>query len=154
MNRQIRECKIDVKVDNGTSVTSLSGFPVNVKLSSGSCNWVPYFFTGQAYDQALSGRLHSQMGGFRFQATLSWDRMLSSDNTNVFNVLNKSFLTNSSEIRIYLYPDKDNAEYQDVVLEASNWEARIDSTIVNNPVVVTLTGRDIKTAIPDYYKTP
>jgi hypothetical protein len=80
--------------------------------------------------------------------------MLSSDNTNVFNVLNKSFLTNSSEIRIHLYPDKDNAEYQDVVLEASNWEARIDSTIVNNPVVVTLTGRDIKTAIPDYYKTP
>ena len=154
MNRQITQCKIDVLSDNGSTVTSLSGFPVVVNLYSGVCSWTPYFYTGQAYDQALSGRLHSQLGGYRFQASLQWDRMLTASNNNIFNVINKAFLTNSSTVVIRFYPDQGNSEYQEVLLESSTWDARIDSTIVNNPVSVSFVGRDVKTSIPDYYKTP
>lgn len=86
MNKQIRTCAFDVKIDNGTTNASMQGYPKNVEVFSGSYEWRPYYYGGSATDEALSGRLRSRLGGYRIEGQLTWERQVNS--TNFLNVLN------------------------------------------------------------------
>jgi hypothetical protein len=88
MNRQITKAKFDVKVDNGATNASFQGFPKEVEVYSGSYEWKPYYYGGQATDQALSGKLRSFLGGYRMEGRLNWERLTNTQ--NLANVVNKA----------------------------------------------------------------
>jgi hypothetical protein len=88
MNKQITKAKFDVKVDNGATNASFQGFPKEVEVYSGSYEWKPYYYGGQATDQALSGKLRSFLGGYRIEGRLNWERLTNTQ--NLANVVNKA----------------------------------------------------------------
>ena len=151
MNRQITRCKFNVVIDSGSSNTVVSGFPKEVNLMSGSYTYRPYFHTGQAYDEAINGRLRSQLGGYRFEATLIWDRLVQSQ--PLLDIINNAYTTGSGEVRIYFSPDASNATVtEEVVISDVVWAANLESTIVRQPLSVSLVGKNVSATIPSYYK--
>ena len=151
MNRQIRQCRFNVALDNGSSVTDVSGFPVDVSVTSGSYTYRPYYHTGQAFDEAITGRLRSQLGGYRFEAVLSWDRLINSE--PLLDLLNNAYTTTNSDVIITFFPDaSDLSTSEEVIISDSVWAANLESTIVRQPLSVSLTGRNISSNIPDYFR--
>lgn len=151
MNRQIKECRFNVVLFNGTTNTVISGFPLNVNVSDGSYSFRPYYYTGSPYDEALSGKLRSQLGGYRFEATLSWDRLINS--TPMLSVINNAYTTTNAEVRIFFHPDASNITVrEEVVIEDINWAANLDKTIVRQPLSVYLTGKYVSSNISNYYQ--
>lgn len=150
MNRQIKQCTFNVAIDNGSSVTAVAGFPVNVSVSSGSYTYKPYYHTGQPFDEAINGRLRSQLGGYRFEAQLMWERLINS--TPLVDVLNSAFTTSLGEVVITFFPDSTNTTvFENVIVTDSVWESQIDSTIIRQPLSVSMRGRDLRDEIPAYY---
>jgi hypothetical protein len=150
MNRQIRQCTFNVAIDDGSTVTAVSGFPVNVAVTSGSYTYKPYYHTGQPFDEALNGRLRSQLGGYRFEASLTWDRLINA--APLASVLNNAYTTNLGEVIITFYPDATNTVvFENVIITDSVWDARIDATIIRQPLGVSIRGRDLRSEIPAFY---
>jgi hypothetical protein len=150
MNRRIQHCRFNVVSFDGTSTTAINGFPVNVTVYSGSYVYRPYYYTGQPYDEALNGTLRSQLGGYRFEAVLSWDRLINS--TPLLGVLNNAYTTTNAEITVQFYPDASNTSvFENVVIEDSVWTASIDGQHVRQPLAVTLRGKEIRSTIPAFY---
>jgi hypothetical protein len=150
MNRQINQCTFNVVIDNGSSNTVVSGFPKNINVYSGSYRYIPYYYTGNAYDEAITGRLRSQLGGYRFEATLEWDRLLNSQ--PLLDLLNNAYTTNAGEVRIYFHPDATNTANEEVVISDTVWSANLESTIVRQPLSISLVGKNISATIPSFYK--
>lgn len=90
MNKQIKTCAFDVKIDNGVTNASIQGYPKNVDVFSGSFEWQPYYYGGSAADEALSGRLRSRLGGYRIDGQLTWERQ--NNSTNLLDILNDSVI--------------------------------------------------------------
>jgi hypothetical protein len=150
MNRQITSCRFNVQLFNGTSTTTVSGFPVTVKVTSGSYALRPYYHTGSAYDEAITGKLRSQLGGYRFEAVLSWDRLI--DSQPLLNFFNNIITTTSSDVIITFYPDNsDLATAEEVIINDIVWVANMESTIMRQPLSVSLIGKNIKSTIPQFY---
>lgn len=112
MNRQITKAKFDVKVDNGATNASFQGYPKEVELYSGSYEWKPYYYGGQATDQALSGKLRSFLGGYRIEGRLNWERLTNTQ--NLADVVNKAV----------------------VGTEKLFWEVQVDDTYFNKQNIV------------------
>lgn len=150
MNRQITNCRFNVYIFNGSTNTVVSGFPTNVSLHSGSYTYSPYYYTGSAYDEALNGSLRSQLGGYRFQAVLNWDRLVSQ--TPLLNVLNNAYTTGTGEVFIDFYPDAANGSvFEKVIIDSVTWQSSVDGTMVRQPLSVSLIGKEVKATIPSYY---
>jgi hypothetical protein len=151
MNRQIKECRFNVVLFNGTTNTVVSGFPTNVNVTDGVYAYTPYYHTGSPYDEALSGKLRSQLGGYRFEATLSWDRLINS--TPVLNLLNNAYTNTNAEVRIFFHPDSTNSVVrEEVVIQDVSWASSVDKTIVRQPITVTLAGKYVSNTISSYYQ--
>jgi len=96
MERQITSCGLSVSTNNGTVETFFQGYntaadtlaPKAVKLHVGEFGWTPYFYTGSAYDETLSGRRRSQHGGYRLEGSLTWSRLLNT--TNLLEIVNQA----------------------------------------------------------------
>jgi hypothetical protein len=80
MQKQITKCAFKIQLDVGNTNVSFQNSPLNVNIYSGSYSWEPYYFGGKAFDESVGGRLRSQLSGYRFTATLLWDRSTSQDN--------------------------------------------------------------------------
>lgn len=151
MKRQITRCKFNVAIDDGVNINVVSGFPKEVNLMSGSYTYRPYYYTGQPYDEAINGRLRSQLGGYRFEATLVWDRLVQSQ--PLLDIINNAYTTGSGEVRIYFSPDASNAVVtEEVVISDVVWAANLESTIVRQPLSISLVGKNVSATIPSYYK--
>lgn len=158
MNRQIRTCAFNAYVANDTNVATINGFPVNVNVFSGSYTYKPYFYTGSAYDEAINGRLRSQLGGYRFEAQLTWERQV---NTDAFmQLVNNSFFTSgldlsdniAGEVIIEFMPDASNpSAKENVVISDATVTATIDGTMIRQPITLSLAGKEVKPNIPDYF---
>jgi len=150
MNRQIKTCAFSVGLDDGTSINVINGFPVNVATYSGSYTFRPYFHTGSPYDEAITGRLRSQLGGYRFEATLAWERLIDQD--PLLNVINNAFTSTNNEVVITFFPDASNTAINTaVVVEDLIWDSQITGTIVRQPISVRLRGRDVVPSIPSFF---
>lgn len=150
MNKQIRQCAFNVVAFDGTNTNALNGFPVNVSLFTGSLLYEPYFYTGSAYDQAISGKLRSQLGGYRFSASLAWERLLNT--APLLDVLNNAYTTTNAEITIQFHPDATNTTfYENVVVQNLSYNSAISGTIVSQPITVQLMGKEVRATIPDFY---
>lgn len=151
MKRQITRCKFNVAIDDGVNINVVSGFPKEVNLMSGSYTYRPYYHTGQPYDEAINGRLRSQLGGYRFEATLVWDRLVQSQ--PLLDIINNAYTTGSGEVRIYFSPDASNAVVtEEVVISDVVWAANLEATVVRQPLSVSLVGKNVSATIPSYYK--
>lgn len=150
MNRRIQQCRFNVVSFDGTTTTAVSGFPVDVSVTSGTYAYRPYYHTGSPFDEALNGSLRSQLGGYRFEASLLWDRLINS--TPLLSMLNESYTTTNAEITVQFYPDASNtAVFENVVIADSVWTASIDGQHVRQPLAVTLRGKEIRSSIPAFY---
>jgi hypothetical protein len=150
MNRQIEECTFNVITTNGTASASINGFPVNVKVSSGSYAYEPYFFTKSPFDEALNGALRSQYGGVRFRASLTWERLINTE--PLLDVINNYRITNANDIVVQFHPDATNTSYyENVVISSFVYDNRIESTIIRQPISIELTGKEVKNTIPSFY---
>jgi hypothetical protein len=88
VNKQINTCNIDVKAYNGVSNFSFQGYPKEVSVYSGAYRFTPYYYGGTKSDEALSGRIRSRLGGYRFSASLNWERLTNTQ--NLADVVNKA----------------------------------------------------------------
>ena len=96
MQRQITACGFSLAVNNGAVEVFFQGYntaantlkPKEVSLHTGTFGWEPYYFAGTAYDQSLSGRYRSQLGGYRLEGSLVWSRLLNT--TNLLEIVNKT----------------------------------------------------------------
>lgn len=150
MNRQIKNCRFNVYINNGSSNTNVSGFPTNVNIYSGSYTYSPYYYTGSAYDEALNGSLRSQLGGYRFQAVLNWDRLINT--TPLLNLINNAYTTGTGEVNIEFYPDASNtAVFERVIIDNVTWQSTIDGTMIRQPLSISLIGKEVKASIPSFY---
>lgn len=150
MNRQITECRFNAYIDDGTNKNVISGFPTNVRVYSGAYTYRPYYYTGSAFDESLNGTLRSQLGGYRFEAVLNWERLTNS--TPLISLLNNAYTTTSGEVIIEFYPDATNTTvYENVVISDSSWQSTLDATMVRQPLSVSLTGKEVKQQIPTFY---
>jgi len=151
MNRQIKECRFNVAIDNGSSITVVSGFPKNINVSDGSYTYRPYYYTDKAFDEAINGNLRSQLGGYRFEAVLSWDRLINSQ--PLLDVLNNAYTNTAGEVIITFFPDASNTTVSEqVIVSDSTWTANLEGTMVRQPLTITLTGKKVTNTIPVYYK--
>jgi hypothetical protein len=151
MNRQITTCAFNVALNDGNTTTVVNGFPVNVAVSSGSYTFRPYFHTGSAFDEAINGRLRSQLGGYRFEAVLSWDRLLNSQ--PLLDLLNNGYTNTNADVEITFFPDaSDTNTGQEVVIADTVWAANLESTIVRQPLTISLVGRNVSNTIPSAFK--
>lgn len=150
MNRQITNCRFNVYINNGSSNTVVTGFPTNVSVYSGSYSFTPYYYTGAAYDEALNGSLRSQLGGYRFEATLNWDRLMNV--TPLLNMVNNAYTTGTGEVIIDFYPDASNTTiFEKVIIDDVSWQSTIDGTMIRQPLSIRLRGKDVKASIPSFY---
>lgn len=137
-------------VNNGSTNTVVSGFPTNINLYSGSYTFTPYYYTGSAYDEALNGSLRSQLGGYRFEALLNWDRLINSN--PLLNLINNAYTTSSGEVLIDFYPDASNTTvFEKVIIDTVTWQSSLESTIIRQPLSIRLLGKEVKATIPSFY---
>jgi hypothetical protein len=150
MNRQITNCKFDVYINTGSSNTTITGFPANIRVFAGAYTYKPYYYTGSAFDEALDGSLRSQLGGYRFEATLNWERLI--DAGPLMNVINNAYTTGTGEVVIDFYPDATNTTFfETVIITDVSWQSSIDATMVRQPLSISLIGKKVKSTIPSFY---
>jgi hypothetical protein len=146
LSKQITNCQIMIYQSDGT--TPVSGYPKNVSLYSGSITLTPYYLTGSAFDEALSGKLRTQLGGYRASIQLGWERL--GNTANLLNIVKDARVT-SYRPRITFAPDAATATSNfNVVISDVNWSAAIESQITRQPISVRMTGQDVLTEIPAY----
>lgn len=147
LRKQITECTFWVRNPTGTA---LSGYPKRVEIYSGSITWRPYYLSGQPYDEALSGQLRSQLGGYRPFVTLAWEKL--TNTANLINIVNDAVTTTNRKI-ITFAPNTaaSTTSNFNVVIQDVTWSAEIDSTIVRQPISVSFVGLNVFPRIPDGY---
>ena len=151
MNRQISQCSFNVVTFDGTNTTAINGFPVTVNTYSGAYTYRPYFHTGSAFDEAITGTLRSQLGGYRFEASLSWERLLNS--APLLTMINQAYTTTNAEVTIQFHPDATNTSvFENVVIEDVVWDSQLQGTIVRQPISVRLKGKEVRPTIPTFYQ--
>jgi hypothetical protein len=157
VNKQINTCKIDVKAYNGVSNYSFQGYPKEVSVYSGAYRFTPYYYGGTKSDEALSGRIRSRLGVYRFSASLNWERLTNTQ--NLADVVNKATIgreklfwtTNpdsaySSNI-IFITPiiatddyfkgmkaDFNGANARTITNYASNGQVRLNATVTTSDI--------------------
>jgi hypothetical protein len=136
---------------DGTNTTAINGFPVTVNTYSGAYTYRPYFHTGSAFDEAITGTLRSQLGGYRFEASLSWERLLNS--APLLTMINQAYTTTNAEVTIQFHPDATNTSvFENVVIEDVVWDSQLQGTIVRQPISVRLKGKEVRPTIPTFYQ--
>jgi hypothetical protein len=146
LSKQITACQITIYESDGS--TPASGYPKRVELYSGSVTVKPYFYSGTSFDEALSGKLRTQLGGFRPTVQLGWERLLNT--ANLANIV-KDAVTTSFRPRIFFAPNASEISNGfNVILTDVTWSASIQSQITTQPINVEFRGQEVLPNIPGY----
>lgn len=146
LSKQITACQITIYEADGS--TPASGYPKRVELYSGSVTVKPYFYSGTSFDEALSGKLRTQLGGFRPTVQLGWERLLNT--ANLANIV-KDAVTTSFRPRIFFAPNASEISNGfNVILTDVTWSASIQSQITTQPINVEFQGQEVLPNIPGY----
>lgn len=148
LSKQITACQITIYESDES--TPESGYPKRVELYSGSITMRPYFYTGTSFDEALSGKLRTQLGGYRPTVQLGWEKLLNT--ANLANIVADA-VTTSYRPRIFFAPDASNpSDGFNVILTDVSWSAAIDSQVTTQPINVEMRGREVLASIPAYLR--
>lgn len=145
LSKQITRCSFDIFQSDG--VTSQSGYPKQVEVFSGSFVWRPYYLSGQPFDQALSGKLRTQLGGYRLEVTLNWEKL--QNTANLLNIVNDARVTTFRPRIAFAQNVSATTTNYNVVLSDVSWQTSLESTVVRQPLSVTFVGQDVLDEIPD-----
>ena len=146
LRKQITQCEFWVRNPTGTA---LADYPKRVEVLSGSITWKPYDLSGQPFDEALSGQLRSQLGGYRPFVTLAWEKL--TNTANLINIVNDAVTSTNRKIITFASNTAANTSNFNVVIQDVTWSAEIDSTIVRQPISVTFAGLNVFPRIPNGY---
>ncbi len=149
LRKQITLCTFWVRtLDN--SVLSGTVYPKRVEVYSGSITWKPYYLSGQPYDEALSGKLRPQLGGYRPFITLGWEKL--TNTANLINIVNDAVIDGTRRMVIFA-PNIAASLTSNIntIITDVTWSAEIDSTIVRQPISVTFAGLNVYPRIPASY---
>lgn len=148
LSKQITACEIDIKQSDGT--TSIAGYPKRVELYSGSITFKPYYLGGSVFDEALSGKLRTQLGGYRASIQLGWERL--TNTANLANIVSNATVS-TYRPRITFAPDAATPTSNfNVVISDVTWSADIQSQVTRQPISVGFVSQEYFTAIPDYLR--
>ena len=148
LSKQITACQVTIYESDGA--TPASGYPKRVELYSGSVTVRPYYFSGTSFDEALSGKLRTQLGGYRPTVQLGWERLLNTD--NLANIVADA-VTTSFRPRIFFAPDaSDTSNGFNVIISDVTWSASIQSQITTQPINVEFRGQEVLDEIPGYLR--
>jgi hypothetical protein len=82
---------------------------------------------------------------------LSWDRLLNSQ--PLLDLLNNGYTNTNADVEITFFPDaSDTNTGQEVVISDTVWAANLESTIVRQPLTISLIGRNVSNTIPSAFK--
>jgi hypothetical protein len=82
---------------------------------------------------------------------LSWDRLLNSQ--PLLDLLNNGYTNTNADVEITFFPDaSDTNTSQEVVIADTVWAANLESTIVRQPLTISLIGRNVSNTIPSAFK--
>lgn len=114
----------------------------------------PEFYTGSAFDRALSGKLRQNLRGLRPSVTLSYDQSLQASRMrDLFNDIITAFVTNNVD-SITFYPDASQADNFEVVLDDASYGTQYTNTVgVFSPSLSLVSLNEI-TTIPAYLEGP
>lgn len=114
----------------------------------------PEFYTGSAFDTALSGKLHQNLRGYRPKVDLSYNQSTQSARIRLlFNDIITAFVTNNAD-SILFYPDASKLDNFAVVLEASSYSTNYRNTVGKFVPSLTLVSLNEITTIPAYLEAP
>jgi len=150
LSKQITACL--VTIFDETDSTPKSGYESGkrVELYSGSVTLKPYFFSGSSFDEALSGKLRTQLGGYRPTVQLGWEKLLNT--ANLANIV-KDAVTTSFRPRIFFAPNaSETTNGFNVIISDVTWSAVIDSQVTTQPISVEMQGREVLPDIPLYLR--
>jgi len=148
LSKQITKVSFDIFQSDG--VTSQSGYPKQVETFTGSFTWKPYFLSGRPFDEALSGRLRTQLGGYRLQVTLGWEKL--QNTANLVNIVNDARVTTFRPRIAFAQNVSATTTNYNVVLSDVTWQTSLESTVVRQPLSVTFVGQDVYDEIPDDFR--
>jgi hypothetical protein len=67
--------------------------------------------------------------------------------------LNNAYTNTNAEVQIEFFPDAtDSNVSEQVLIQDVSWMAGIESTIVRQPISLSLIGKNVSNSIPDFYK--
>lgn len=145
LSKQITRCSFEIFQSDGT--TNAIGYPKQVEVYSGSFTWRPYFLSGKPFDEALSGRLRTQLGGYRLEVTLNWEKL--QNTSNLLNIVNDARVSTFRPRIAFAQNVSALTTNYNVVLSDVSWQTSLESTIVRQPLSVTFVGQDVLDEIPD-----
>lgn len=136
---------------NGDEAT---GTRYTIKVSDYDITIDPEFYTGGAFDKALSGKLRQNLRGYRPKIELSYGQGTQPTRMrNLFNDIITAFVTNNAD-SITFYPDASLADNFEVVLEDSSYNTNYSSTTGVFVPSLTLVSLNEITTIPAYLEGP
>lgn len=144
---------------NGTATDWNAGYGANtlyeIDVQQYNVDIDPEFYTGSAYDKALSGKLRQNMRGLRPRASLSYDQSLQSGVWgDLLGDIITAFVTNNVD-SITFHPDN-NAKSNsfEVVVDESSYSSRYTNTVGLFVPSLTLIALNEITSIPTYLQGP
>lgn len=115
----------------------------------------PEFYTGDAYNKAISGRLRHNLRGLRTKVTINYDSSL--ENNLLRNLTNDivGTLTQAGNDSITFYPDASKGDSFEVVLEDGySLLTAYSDTIGNFEPTLEFIALEEVTSIPSYLEAP
>ena len=152
MDKQVTA--IHIENSNFTGGDENSGQRYTINVSEYDVRIDPGFYTGSAFDEALSGKLRQNLRGLRPTVELSYDQSTQSTRMrNLFNDLITAFVTNNAD-SVTFYPDASKTDNYEVVLNAGSYETIYRNTVGSFQPSLTLVALNEITSIPAYLEAP
>lgn len=152
MDKQVES--VHFENSNFTNGDENTGQRYTIDIQDYNIDIDPEFYTGSAFDKALSGKLRQNLRGLRPSVELRYDRSLQSTRMrNLFNDIVTAFVTNNVD-SITFYPDASKADNFEVVLDAGSYRTQYSNTIGRFTPSLTLVSLNEITSIPSYLEAP
>lgn len=152
LNKQIQTVRFESTFF--TSGNNNAGQQYAISVQDYSISIDPEFYTGNAFDKAISGRLRQNLRGLRPSIELRYNQSLQENRMRLlFNDLIAAFVTNNAQ-SVSFYPDGDKLDNFEVVFDSGSYASRYNSTIGVFEPTISLVSLDEIFIIPEYLEAP
>lgn len=139
---------------NFTGGDENTGQRYTIEIQNYNINIDPEFYTGSFADKAMSGKYRQNLRGLRPKVELQYQKSIQSSRMrDLFNDVITAFVTNNED-SITFYPDADETDNFEVVLEAGQYGNNYSNQIGRFVPSLTLVSLNEITAIPSYLEAP
>lgn len=152
MDKQVEQ--IHIENSNFVNGDENTGQRYTINIQDYDIDIDPEFYTGSAYDEALSGKLRQNLRGLRPSVTLQYDRSIEADKIrDLFDDIITAFVTNNAD-SVTFYPDASKDDNFEVVLDDGSYRTSYSNTIGTFTPSIRLVALNEITSIPSYLEGP